>query len=100
MPDYSIETDPLRLVVRDGERPPVAKIEQDGDEFLLVAVKPTPIPRAALVEFARAVLAGELLNRDKDSPCYWPDCVCHTNLLCLNQGRKLRQALGHTGADD
>src|SRR6185437_6834094 len=109
MPDYSIETDPLRLVVQEGNTEweitapdgvLVVREYYPGDRMIEHRTTDIPLPRAALVEFARAVLAGELLNRDKDSPCYWPDCVCHTNLLCLNQGRKLRQALGHTGADD
>src|SRR6185437_2168848 len=68
MPDYSIETDPLRLVVRAGNTEweitaPNGKMVvgeyYPGDRMVEHRTTDIPLPRAALVEFARAVLAGE-----------------------------------------
>jgi len=68
MPDYSIETDPLRLVVRAGNTEweitapngkMVVREYYPGDRMVEHRTTDIPLPRAALVEFARAVLAGE-----------------------------------------
>ena len=68
MPDYSIETDPLRLVVRS--QLAAWEVSHAGGHLVVIEAWPgqteiepkcvaIPLPRAALVEFARAVLAGE-----------------------------------------
>src|SRR6185312_10183937 len=68
MPDYSIETDPLRLVVRAGNTEweitapngkMVVREYYPGDRMVEHRTTDIPLPRAALVEFALAVLAGE-----------------------------------------
>src|SRR6185437_9259888 len=67
MPDYSIETDPLRLVVRAGNTEweitapdgvLVVREYYPGDRMIEHRTTDIPLPRAALVTFARAVVAA------------------------------------------